>query len=158
MEQRKPILRVVNKKLLNYFIDNTGQIIPVTGQSSSFTLLANGNINEPFEIIAGKNIFPSKKDTILRPNTIYDLYSMAKYIDNDDFWRSQIEQIYVDNHGEMQLVPRVGSQIIIFGHSDNLDYKFRKLKSIYRAFNEIGWNQYKTINLKYKDQVVCTKR
>lgn len=157
VEQRKPILRVVNKKLLNYFIDDTGQIIPVNGQSSSFTLVANGNISEPFEIIAGKNIFPSKKDTILRPNAIYELYAIAKYIDNDDFWRSQIEQVFVDSHSEMRLVPRIGSQVIIFGHADNLDYKFRKLKSLYRAFNQIGWNQYKTINLKYKDQIVCTK-
>ncbi len=158
VEQRKPILRVVDKKLLNYYIDNTGQIIPVTGQSASLTLLANGNINEPFEVISGKNIFPSNKDSILRPNVIYELFSLAKYIDKDDFWRSQIEQIYVDSHGEMQLVPRVGSQIIIFGHSDDLDNKFKKLKSLYRAFNQIGWNQYKTINLKYKDQIVCTKR
>ena len=26
------------------------------------------------------------------------------------------------------------------------------------GLNKIGWNAYSTINLKYKDQVVCTKR
>ena len=158
VEQRKPILRVINKKYQNYFVDENGQIIPLTSQYASLTLVANGNISEPFDVTGSRNIFPSRKDTILMPNIIYDLYYMAKYISQDDFWNAQIEQIYVDSHGEMQLIPRVGSHIILFGKADNLNLKFKKLKSMYRAFNEIGWNQYKTINLKYNNQVICTKR
>jgi cell division protein FtsQ len=158
VEQRKPILRVVNNKYQNYFIDETGQIIPQINQYASYTLVANGNINEPFVVSGSRNIFPSKKDTILRPNIIYDLYYLASFIKNDDFWNAQIEQIYVDSRNDMQLIPRVGSHVIIFGRADNMAIKFKKLKSIYRAFNEIGWNKYKTINLKYNNQVICTKR
>jgi cell division protein FtsQ len=158
VRQRRPILRVTNKKLQSYYIDETGQLIPLMKEYAAFTLIANGNIEEPFDPTTPRKIFPFKKDSILRPNIIYDLYHVAKYIDDNDFWRSQIEQIYVDSHSEMELVPRVGSQIIIFGKANDLENKFRKLKSMYRAFNEIGWNQYKTINLKFKDQVVCTKR
>ena len=158
VEQRKPILRVINKSYQNYFIDENGQIIPLINQYASLTLVANGNISEPFDVSVSRNILPSRKDTILMPNIIYDLYFMAKYISQNDFWNSQIEQIYVDSHGEMQLIPRVGSHIILFGKADNLALKFQKLKSMYRAFNEIGWNQYKTINLKYNNQVICTKR
>jgi cell division protein FtsQ len=158
VEQRKPILRVVNNKYQNYFIDETGQIIPQLSQYASYTLFANGNINEPFVISGSRNIFPTKKDSILRPNIIYDLYYMARFIQNDDFWNAQIEQIYVDSRNEMQLIPRVGSHVIIFGKADNIALKFQKLKSMYRAFNEIGWDKYKTINLKYNNQVICTKR
>jgi len=158
VQQRRPILRVTNKKLQNYYIDEIGQLIPLMKDYAAFTLIANGNIEEPFDPTIPRKIFPSKKDSILRPNIIYDLYHIAKYIDNDDFWRSQIEQVYVDSHSELELVPRVGSQIIIFGKANDIDNKFRKLKSMYRAFNEIGWNQYKTINLKYNNQVICTKR
>jgi len=158
VEQRKPILRVTNKKLQNYFIDKSGQLIPILKQYAAFTPIANGNIEEPFDVTVIRNIFPSKKDSILRPNIIYNLFYIAKYIDNDDFWRSQIEQIYVNNKQDMILVPRVGSQIIIFGKADEIDNKFKKLKSMYRVFNEIGWNNYKIINLKYKNQIVCTKR
>jgi cell division protein FtsQ len=127
-------------------------------QYASYTLIANGYISEPFDVTVERNIFPSRKDTIIMPNIIYDLYRVSKFISNDDFWRSQIVQLYVNNNREIELVPRVGSQTIIFGQSDDLDNKFRKLKAMYRAFNEIGWNQYKTINLKFKDQVICTKR
>ena len=33
VEQRKPILRIINNKYQNYFIDETGQIIPQQNQS-----------------------------------------------------------------------------------------------------------------------------
>jgi cell division protein FtsQ len=158
VEQRNPIVRVTNKELRNYYLDRTGQLIPILKQYAAYTLIANGNISEPFEVNCCRNIFPSNKDSILRPNIIYDIFYVARYINDNDFWRSQIEQIHINNKHEIELVPRVGSHIILFGKADNIDIKFRKLKAIYRAFNEIGWNKYKTINLKYKDQVICTKR
>ena len=158
VEQRRPILRVTNQKLQNYFLDETGYLIPLLSQYTAYTLIANGYISEPFDVTVERNIFPSRKDTIIMPNVIYDLFNVANYINKDEFWKSQIVQIYVDKKGELELIPRVGSQIIVLGNSNDLDIKFRKLKAMYRAFNEIGWNQYKIINLKFKDQVVCTKR
>ena len=158
VEQRQPILRVINKNLQQYYIDDKAQVIPMRTNYTSYTLVANGNIDEPFDVSASRNIFPLKKDTILVPNILYDLYYVAIYIHRDDFWRSQIEQLYVDSHLDIRLIPRVGSQIIIFGKGIDIDEKFKKLKAMYRTFNQIGWNQYKTINLKYKEQVVCTKR
>jgi cell division protein FtsQ len=158
VEQRKPILRVTNEKLQNYYLDEAGQLIPILSKYAAYTLIANGHINEPFSVTSGRNIFPSNKDSILMPNVIYDLYYLAMYINNDSFWQSQIEQLYVNSKNEIELVPRVGQHRIIFGNAKDIDVKFKKLKAMYRAFNEIGWNQYKTINLKYQDQVVCTKR
>ncbi len=158
VEQRKPILRVTNQKLQNYYLDETGQLIPMLKPYAAYTLIANGYISEPFDVTIERNIFPSKKDTFIMPNIIYDLYYVANFINKDDFWQSQIEQIYVNKKGEMELVPRVGSHNIVLGNSNDLEIKFRKLKAMYRVFNDIGWNQYKTINLKFKDQVICTKR
>ncbi len=93
VEQRKPVLHVINKKLQNYYIDKTGKLIMLQKQYASFTLIANGNITEPFDIQTTKNIFPSNHDSILMPSIIYDLYHIAVYIDNDEFWRSQIVQV-----------------------------------------------------------------
>jgi cell division protein FtsQ len=158
IEQRRPIVKVINKRYQSYFIDDKGGIVPMSYRYAAFTLVANGNINEPFNVSKGGNIFPTKKDSILRPNAIYDIFKLAKFLDDDDFWRAQIEQVFVNDHNDLILVPRVGSHAIVLGKSDNLEYKFAKLKAMYRAFNQIGWNQYKTINLKYSNQVVCTKR
>ena len=48
---------------------------------------------------------------------------------------------------------------IVIGEVYNLESKFNKLMLFYEeGLSKTGWNEYKTINLKYKDQVVCTKR
>lgn len=158
VEQCRPILRVINDNMQQYFLDEKGRLIPYHSQFCAYTLVANGNINEPFPVNTSRNIYYSKRDSALKPNVIYDLHKIAKYIDGDDFWRAQIEQVFVNGKGEFELVPRMGAHTILFGRVNNMEYKFKKLKSIYYTFNQIGWNDYKTINLKFKEQVICTKR
>ena len=139
VEQCRPILRIINKSLQQYFIDENGRIIPYHSQYCAYTLVANGNIKEPFEVNIGRSIFPSNRDSMPKPNIIYDLFNLATFIDGDDFWCSQIEQIYVNAKEEIELIPRVGAHTILFGKANNIEYKFKKLKSIYRTFNQIGW-------------------
>ena len=75
--------------------------------------------------------------------TIYDVYRLVTFITDDKFWNSQIEQIYVNNKYEFELIPRVGSHIIELGRVEDLEEKFENLKILYlRGFNKIGWNQY----------------
>jgi cell division protein FtsQ len=47
----------------------------------------------------------------------------------------------------------------VFGDISNCEEKFQNLESLYiNGLNAVGWNKYETINLKYKGQVICTKR
>ena len=56
------------------------------------------------------------------------------------------------------MVPRIGPHIIILGSIDNYEAKFEKLWLFYtEGLKNVGWNQYLKINLKYKDQIVCSK-
>jgi len=56
-------------------------------------------------------------------------------------------------------VPRVGAHMIMLGSLENYRGKLHKLMVLYReGFSRVGWNQYEWINLKYKDQVICTKK
>jgi cell division protein FtsQ len=121
--------------------------------------VANGYITEPFRIGQTLNIFEIRHDSLPRAQrTIYDVYTLARFISGDSFWKAQIEQIYVNNQFEIELIPRVGSHIIEIGTAENIEEKFENLKLLYlEGFNKIGWNQYERINLKYKNQVVCTK-
>jgi cell division protein FtsQ len=88
-----------------------------------------------------------------------DLILLSKTIYDDPFWKAQIEQVYVDQHGEFILAPRVGDHLIEFGNINDMSIKFRNLKALYKqGWDTREWNLYKRINLKYKGQVVCTKR
>ena len=65
----------------------------------------------------------------------------------------------MNGNGEFELIPRVGAQVIEFGKAVDMEEKFEKLWILYNeGFHNTGWNQYERINLKYKNQAVCTKR
>jgi cell division protein FtsQ len=64
--------------------------------------------------------------------------------------------VYVDK--DLELIPRVGNHTIILGNVSDLQEKFNKLMIFYKeAMPKVGWNKYKTLNLKYKNQIVCKK-
>ena len=90
------------------------------------------------------------------------LINFVKFIDEDDFWRSEIVQINVEKtaSGEMELsfVPRSSSCTIVFGSMDDYEVKFEKLINFYeRGFGRMGWSRYKVIDVKYRDLVVCKR-
>lgn len=157
--QKKPFIRIINQTGQGYYLDREGSIIPLSASFSPFVMVASGAINEPFKINQITNIFEISYETLPSgQRVLYDLYKLAIFIDGDDLWESQIEQIFVDKNYDFKLVPRVGPHIIEFGKAENIEEKFENLKLLYtQGFNNLGWNQYIHINLKYKNQVICTK-
>jgi cell division protein FtsQ len=95
---------------------------------------------------------------IIESATLKNVLRLTHYIHSNAFWNAQIEQIAVTNENEFQLVPKIGNHIIEFGAAENIEEKFSKLQTFYKeGLNYVGWNNYKTINLKFDNQVVCTK-
>ncbi len=81
---------------------------------------------------------------------------LIKYIDEDKFWKAQIAQISVDKKGEMTMYTQVGGEVIVFGKPEEIEVKFKKLTAYYKEVIPVkGFNRYKTVNLKFKDQIVC---
>lgn len=159
VEQRQPLLRVFNRDNVSYYIDVNGGIMPLSGNFSAHTLVASGNISEPFDLWRIRSLKTVDTDSMTKKQRIiFDLFELAQFITGDDFWNAQIEQIYVNENAEFELIPRVGGQVVLLGSLDEYKYKFEKLRALYRTFNQIGWNNYSKINLKYKNQIICTKR
>ena len=91
-------------------------------------------------------------------STIQKLYIINRYIQEDSFLQAQIEQIYINKSNEIELVPKVGRHLILFGDIDNMETKFENLIVFYeQGMKKAGWKKYKTINLKYSNQVICSK-
>ncbi|MFC2152950.1 cell division protein FtsQ/DivIB, partial [Bacteroidota bacterium] len=160
IDQRNPILRVINKRGQSYYIDQEGTIMPLSSKYSSHVLVANGYIVEHFEVNRTREIYCDKENDNWKINHLMcDLYELSKFIYENDFWRAQIEQIYVNDEHEFELIPRVGAHIIYFGDIENYETKFRNLRAFYlQGLNNVGWNKYETISLKFENQVICTKR
>jgi len=148
IKQRQPVLRVINAGDQDFYIDKYGLKMPVSANFTANVLVANGNINEPFN---------GRLDSLSTKNA-RDLYKAALYIKEDTLWQAQIEQIYVDERLDLVLIPRVGNQRIILGNADSLEIKMNNLLAFYKkVMPKVGWDTYKTINIKYTNQVVCEK-
>lgn len=148
IKQRQPILRVINAGGQDYYIDNNGLKMPVSQNFTANVLVANGKILERFS---------GRVDTLLTKLAV-DLYETALFIKRDTLWDAQIEQLYVNDKDDIELIPRVGNQRIILGSADSLQVKMRNLLAFYKqAMPKVGWETYKTINIKYTNQVVCEK-
>lgn len=160
IEQRKPMVRIINRYGQSYYIDKEGQILPLSKRYTSHVLVINGNIIEPFEIEPNVQIASwLNKEVSENTPLIVKLYDFAHYITNNEFWNAQISQVYVDSPSSIELIPRVGPHSVQLGSLNDYERKLTKLKLFYeRALPEEGWNKYGEINLKYKNQIVCTKR
>lgn len=157
IEQRTPIVRIIDYNGTSYYIDIEGVVMPLSNKYTSRVLIANGNIKDYFELKS--NIKLNTKKDKRKYRQLFDLYTLSKYIYLNSFWSAQIEQIYVNENNELELVPKVGPHIIVLGQIDKYQDKFRRLKILYEeGLKNEGWNQYKYINLKYENQIVCTRR
>ena len=153
--QRKPVVRIIDDKGGGFYIDSEGFTLPLSSFYTARVTVANGiGITD---VPMGLDLDDYK--TTRRYKTLWEVYKLASFIHSSDFWNVQIEQVYVNSQGEFELVPRVGAHIIELGSYLNYEEKFNKLYALYeQGLKREGWNTYNKINLKYKDQVVCSKR
>jgi cell division protein FtsQ len=139
----------------DYFLDEDGIIIRNRGLYNPRLHIVGGNIRITAPMLNGVSVL----DTSIKNSILKDIYALVKYINNDDFWSAQIDQIYVDNDDEINLVPRLGNNLIHLGTTENFEGKLRNLEAFYRkVLPEVGWNKYELINLEFKDQIVCRRR
>ena len=142
VEQRVPVVFVIPDGKDGYFVDAQGKIIP-NRNSATNLVVASGNIDEKY---ASK-----------------ELAEFGQFLQTDEFWNNPIEQIYVtkDRKGKrvVEIVPRVGDQIVYLGTLENYQKKLRKLRTFYdKAVGTVGWEKYARVNLEYDNQIICTKR
>ena len=159
VKQRNPIIRIFTKRNDSFYIDKEGYFMPLSQKYTSRVLIANGYIFSGYNELNNSNISEIiKNDSLAAKTIIDDLFVLAQFINKNEWWTAQIQQIYVDENGELELIPRVGDHRIILGDVNDLEEKFNKLMIFYRqGLSKTGWNEYKTINLKFENQVVCTK-
>lgn len=138
VEQKMPVLRVMSARGA-YYIDNKGSTMALSRRYVAQVPIASGAVEKEFAMT--------------------DLYKFALFLQEDDFWNSQIEQIFVHPDGDVELIPRVGNHRIMLGSLAGFEEKLERLRLFYeQAIPKVGWEKYSIINLKYKNQIVCTKR
>jgi cell division protein FtsQ len=145
-----------------FYIDKKGEFMPVSDKYTPPVIVANGYIYNTYTemkittpVLTDDSL---KNDSLMIPRTINQVYALAKFVEADTFWTANTEQIYVNEHQELELIPRVGNHRVLLGDTIDLQDKFRRLMIFYKeGLSKTGWNNYSVINLKFRNQVVCTK-
>ncbi|MDR0395328.1 MAG: cell division protein FtsQ [Tannerella sp.] len=137
ISQKMPILRVFSSEG-SYYVDKAGRTMPSVLGQAIYVPVASGNIEKSF--------------------ATSDLCEFALFLQKDDFWNDQIEQIYVRSEQDIEIIPRVGRHRILLGSLDHYESKLKRLRLFYeQVIPKMGWEKYGVINLKYRNQIVCTK-
>lgn len=139
-KQRRPIVRM----LLNgqeFYLDRQCHRMPTSEEGSGNVIVANAASDK------------CTNDDALR------LYHVAKYLDENQDYGILFDQIYLDEHKDICLIPKLGDHVVIIGDLENMDKKMLNLCSFYKSsMSQMGWETYSSINLKYNNQVICTRR
>jgi len=154
-DQRTPVMRVMAKNGGDYYVDSDGVVVRRRNLYTPRLHIVGGNINITQKMLEGISVL----DTSIKNTILKDIFYLVDYINRDSFWSAQIDQIFVDSHDEIDLIPRVGNHMIHLGSAEDFKGKLKNLETFYdKVLPEVGWNKYSLINLAYKDQIVCRKR
>jgi cell division protein FtsQ len=154
VDQRDPIMRVIVSSG-DFYVDREGVVIRSKGIYTPRLHIIEGNIKITSQMLNGVSVL----DTSIKGSILKDIFELVNYINDDSFWSAQIDQINVDNNNKIDLIPRLGNNLIHLGTIENYEGKLRNLEAFYKkVLPEAGWNKYDLINLEYKDQIVCRKR
>ena len=105
----------------------------------------------------------NQKKSAKRYLYLYKLLNFVKFVEDDPFWRAQIVQINVVNSEvydspQVEITPRVGRHVACLGEIEQAEQNLKKLMLFYReALAWEGWDGYNYIDLRYEDQIVCSK-
>ena len=131
--QRNPIVSIQEDKK-GYYLDEDGLEIPLSNVYTSRMLLVTGEVNS----VNNK-----------------DLFNLTHCIYYNDFWKKQIVQINIEN-SKLLMLTKLGEQLE-FGEIKNVKEKFENLMLYYEKGNSQNID-YKSLNLEYKNQIVCIKK
>ncbi len=145
--QKRPVLRILNNDGVGYYISEKNERIPLCDKFTSHVAVAIGNV------AMHKS---AKRDSTVQAA----LYKLIQHVQRDTFLNAVVDQIYVNENGEFDVIPKISGHIIRFGKAEeNMEEKFERLKIFYNeGMKKVGWTKYKSIDLRYMNQVVCEKR
>ncbi|WP_243878535.1 cell division protein FtsQ/DivIB [Winogradskyella pelagia] len=136
IEQKQPIARVSTNA--SYYIDDEGFYMPLSSNYSARVPLITGKVDK-------ENL-----DTV---------FQFAKTVHEDEFLRKHVIGIHQNDDDTIDFKIRKSDVLVQLGDLSKLEKKLNNFKVFYqKALKDSILNKYRTINLKFDKQVICTKK
>ncbi len=137
IKQREPVARIISDDDV-YYVDKFGKKFPLSSNFSARVPLVKG---------------------ISSTEDINQVVKFLAIISEDDFFKKELVSIQKVTTNDFVFNVRSGDYKIEFGAFENVSTKIKKLKAFYnKALLDNTIQEYKIVNVKYHNQVVCTKQ
>ena len=148
--QRNPVARF-QTSAGGFYCDSSGFILPLLGRVTLDLPVVSGRMM--FDAPAGLSGYPTRGRDYLE-----NLLHLTEAIRNNSYWSREIEQIWVEENSDIVLYTRSCDEKFIFGGLNDIEDKLTKMAGYYRTIKpqaKAKGKTYTTVNLKYKDQIIC---
>ncbi|MBP5504922.1 MAG: hypothetical protein J6X89_02335 [Bacteroidales bacterium] len=148
--QRNPVVRFQGPDG-GFYCDLSGYVLPLAGGVTLDLPIVCGAL--PFKADTAKGGFPEDGRQWLA-----ELIGLTETIRNNSYWSREIEQIWVEENGDVVLYTNSCNEKFIFGGLNNVNAKLSKMAGYYRTIRPQALQngkKYTSVNLKYKDQIIC---
>ncbi|WP_188048769.1 cell division protein FtsQ/DivIB [Flavobacterium sp. GP15] len=136
VKQKTPVSRVFDSNG-SFYIDYEGDRMPLSSNFTARVPLVSGEINK---------------------NNNEDLAELFRVIFDDSFLKKNIIGIQIMPNGSLIMLNRNFNYQIDFGNLNNVERKFKNYKAFFqKAVLDSSLYKYKKIDLRFTEQVVCTK-
>ena len=135
VRQRKPIARL--NGATSFYLDESGEEMPLSENFAAHVPLVSGVVKKQMP----------------------EVFSLASFLKKDSFLKEHIVGVTYLKSGDYILTARMLDFKIVLGKINRLEAKFNNYKAFYqKASKDKTLDNYKTINLKFKNQVVCEQK
>jgi cell division protein FtsQ len=173
IQKERVALKVLEKALNKHpFVENTeifssedGLLITKITQKTPIARLVTNN--NQFYLDKNGSVFQLSNDFSARVPIIYgkvdgkfkkELVETCVAIAKDDFLKKNIISVEIANNGSMKMLARDYDYEILFGKPISIEKKFKNYKAFYQfAAKDSIIKSYKSVNLIFTQQVVCSK-
>lgn len=154
--QRAPVVRMFYQGN-EFYISEQGTLMPLCANHFCDVMVGNGMMEEP-GIGRLDSIRLDDPDTSYS-YTLESVWRLARFLHTNQQYDGVFDQVTVTEKGDLVLSPKLGNTIVIVGDTTCLEEKFENLWAFYeKGIKKMGWDTYVSINLKYRNQVVCAKK
>lgn len=136
IEQKKPIARVSTNA--SFYVDDMGSYMPLSTNYTARVPLITGTVYK---------------------NDLVNVFTIANKIQQDEFLKKHVVEIHQNENKSIDLKFRLNDFTIQLGSLKSLDKKINNLKAFYqKAMKDKTLDSYRMVNLKFDNQVICTKK
>lgn len=153
IKEYQPVMRLFGKNGRSVYVTQEGIVLPTNLGYTPHVLIASGNF--ALDSIGNHH---QLCDTLDADRNILSAMHILNAIKRNSFMQTCVGQVICNGKDEFEIVARDIDARIVVGDTCNIDDKLKRLEIFIKQKangNEI--KDFKKIDLRYKNQIVCTK-